>query len=59
MITVTKVTAFDGEDNHFTTKVSDKFPSYKDAVAFYKEELSNDDFKVKRVRMVFTEEEDK
>lgn len=57
MITVIRVTAYDSAGNHFTTKVSENFTSYKDAVKFYKEELSNDDFKVKTVRMDYEEEE--
>lgn len=59
MITVTRVTVYDSENHHFTTKVSDEFPSYKEAVDFYKRELSDIDFQVKTVRMDYNEEEDK
>ena len=57
MITVIRVTVYDNTDRHFTTKVSDEFPSYKDAVDFYKRDLSSDDFKVKTVRIDYNEEE--
>lgn len=59
MITVTRVTVYDSIGLHFTTKVHGEFPSYKDAVEFYKEELSIDGFKVKTVRMDYDEEEEK
>ena len=59
MITVTRVTVYDSAGRHFTTKVSDEFPSYKDAVDFYKMELSDIDFQVKTVRMDYNEEDEK
>ena len=58
MITVTRVTVYDSENHHFTTKVSDEHHSYKDAVKFYKEKLSSGEFKVKTVRMDYDEEEE-
>lgn len=59
MITVTRVTVYDSANRHFSLNTEKEFRSYKEAVSFFINDLSNKYFKVIRVRMYYEEEEEK
>lgn len=58
MITVIRVTAYDSAGNHFITKVSQSFGSRKEAKAFYKEELTSEEFQVTKILIDYEEATD-